>query len=213
MKKRSLHTVEDNQFGRGAPYAFPGDIQEAGKFLTLCTFIESSSECLEREFYEEEDTEDVRECFKNATEWPRPYLVASAAYHFLAWTSKIDAFDWKKLFYVLLTVGEPLFEMIHRNKWADPNRESIRKGFKMELESVIELDDRKCPYSKIQWFHEGGASWFQFGTQKGRVSPENLLGSLKLVGTNETVARLAVREVFETETLYPFYTALLHHHL
>ena len=62
---------------------------------------------------------------------------------------------------------------------------------------------------QIQWFREREALWFQIGTERGRVSPENLLGCLALASVNETVVRLAVREVFETETLYPFYTALL----
>ena len=67
---------------------------------------------------------------------------------------------------------------------------------------------------QIRWFHERGASWFQIDDRDGKgylgkCYPENLLGCLALASTNETVARLAVKEVFETETLYPFYTALL----
>ena len=209
MNKQSSHTVEDNQFGQGAPYAWPGDIHEARRFLALCRDLKSSADYLKCDFYNADQVDDVRERFQGVTEWPLPYLVASAAYHFLAWRSKIDASNWKKLFDTLLTVGEPLFEMIHRNGWAEPNKESIREGFKMELEFVIALDDRKSPYRQMQWFRKGEASWFQFGAEKGRASPENLLGCLELAGTNETVARLAVREVFETETLYPFYTALL----
>ena len=219
MNAKLLHHCDDTEFGRGAPYAWPGDFEEADKFLSFCTYIESSGECLECEFYEEDDAEDVRERFKGVTEWSLPYLVTSAAYSFLTSKSQIgesiqnvrrvDAFAWGKLFFVLLTVGEPLFQMIHRNGWAEPNKESIRDGFKHELKFVIRLDDCRISYSQIQWFRERGASWFQIGAKKGRVSPENLFGCLKLAGTNETVARLAVREVFETETLYPFYTALL----
>ena len=99
--------------------------------------------------------------------------------------------------------------MIHRNGWAEPNKEFIRNGFKHKLKFVIRLDDCKISPWQIHWFLERGAVWFQIGAEKGRASPENLLGCLELAGTNETVARLAVREVFETETLYPFYTALL----
>ena len=78
MKNLSLHTVEDKEFVKGGPYAWPGDIYEADNFLTLCTIIESSSECLKCDFYEEEDTEDVTERFKNATEWPLPYSLRCA---------------------------------------------------------------------------------------------------------------------------------------
>ena len=219
MTKQSLHTVEDKEFGTGGPYAWPGNFEEADEFLDVCTLIESSGECLEFEFYEEEDAEDVRERFKGVTEWPLPYLVASAVYCFLAWRNRmgeriwnvgrIEAFDWKKLFSVLLTVGEPLFEMIKRNGWAELNKESIKEGFVRYLQLVIRLDDRKSQYMQIQWFHEKEGSWFQIGAKKGRVFSKNLLGCLALAGVNETVARLAVREVFETETLYPFYTALL----
>ena len=219
MDVKSLHTVEDNEFGRGGPYGWPGDLKEADKFLDVCTFMESSAEWLEFEFYEEDDAEDVRERFKGALEWPLPYLVASAAYYFLASRNKmvegiwnvgrIDGYTWSKLFSVLLTVGEPLFQMIKRNRWAELNKEFIREGFRKRLEFVIWLDDRKSQYMKIQWFHEKEGSWFQIGAQRGRVSPENLLGCLALASVNEAVARLAVKEVFETETLYPFYTALL----
>ena len=224
MNKQSLHTVEDNQFGRGSPYAWPGNIHEARRFLAMCTDLKSSGECLECNFYEEDDAEDVRERFKDATKWPLPYLVASAAYCFLAWRNRmaekicnggrIDAFDWENLFFVLLNVGEPLFEMIHRNGWAKSNQESIREGFTQKLELVVEWADPTTQYVQIQWFREREASWFQI-EQSGKIyyygkfSPENLLRCLKLAGTNETVARLAVKKVFETETLNPFYTALL----
>ena len=68
---------------------------------------------------------------------------------------------------------------------------------------------RRAQYMKYNGFMREEASWFQIGAERGRVSPENLLGCLALASVNETVARLAVKEVFETETLYPFYTALL----
>ena len=107
-------------------------------------------------------------------------MVASEAYYFLAWRSRtaekicnvgrIQTFDWKNFLILFLTVGEPLFEMIHRNGWAEPNRESIREGFKRELELVIELDDKKSSYEKIYWFRERGASWLQLGADKGRAS-------------------------------------------
>ena len=224
MKKQSLHTVKDKEFGEGAPYAFPGNIHEARRFLAICTDLGSSSECLECDFYEEDDAEDVKERFKNATKWPLPYLVASAAYYFLAWRNRtaekiynvgrIDPFDWENLFFVLLNVGEPLFQMIHRNGWADSNQESIREGFRQKVYLLIEWADPRTQYVQIQWFRERETSWFQIDQSGksyyyGKFSPENLLGCLKLAGTNETAARLAVKEVFETETLYPFYTALL----
>ena len=92
----------DSEFGRGGPYAWPGNLEEADGFLKVCTDIESSGECLEYEFYEEDDAEDVRERFKGVAEWPLPYLVASATYYFLASRNRmgerINAFSWNKLF-------------------------------------------------------------------------------------------------------------------
>ncbi len=219
MTKQSLHLFDDFEFGRGGPYSWPGDIHEARRFLAQCDNLKSSANYLECDFYNADDVKDVRKRFKGAAEWPLSYLVASAAYCFLAWRNRtaekvcnvgrIDAFDWKNLFVLLLTVGEPLFEMIKRNGWAESNKKSIREGFRVELEFVIGLDNSRAQYMQIQWFREREALWFQIGTERGRVSPENLLGCLALASVNETVVRLAVREVFETETLYPFYTALL----
>ena len=224
MKKQSLHTVADSEFGKGGPYAWPGDIHEARRFLPRCADLKSSADYLECDFYNADDVDDVRERFKDVVEWPLPYLVASAAYYFLAWRNRtaeklcnvgrIDAFDWKNLFFLLVVIGEPLFEMIKRNGWAELNKEFIREGFRQRLRLVIGLNDPRSQYRQIRWFHERGASWFQVDDREGEVYlgkcyPENLLGCLALTTTNKTVARLAVREVFKTETLYPFYTALL----
>ena len=224
MKKQSLHTVADSEFGKGGPYAWPGDIHEARRFLPRCADLKSSADYLECDFYNADDVDDVRERFKDVVEWPLPYLVASAAYYFLAWRNRtaeklcnvgrIDAFDWKNLFFLLVVIGEPLFEMIKRNGWAESNKESIREGFRQRLKLVIGLNDPRSQYRQIRWFHERGASWFQVDDREGEVYlgkcyPENLLGCLALTTTNKTVARLAVREVFKTETLDPFYNALL----
>ena len=224
MKKQSLYTVEDKEFGEGAPYAFPGDIHEARRLLALCRDLKSSADYLKCDFYNAADIDDVRERFQGVTEWPLPYLVASAAYYFLAWRNRtakkicnvgrIDAFDWENLFLVLLTVGEPLFEIIHRNKWAEPNRESIREGFRVKLYLVIEFNKSKSRYRPIRWFHEKGRSWFQIDWEEeiaypGKCYPDNVFRCLVLAGINETVARLAVKEVFESKNLSPFYTALL----
>ena len=143
MTKQSLHLFDDFEFGRGGPYSWPGDIHEARRFLAQCDNLKSSANYLECDFYNADDVKDVRKRFKGAAEWPLSYLVASAAYCFLAWRNRtaekvcnvgrIDAFDWKNLFVLLLTVGEPLFEMIKRNGWAESNKKSIREGFRDEL--------------------------------------------------------------------------------
>ena len=115
---------------------------------------------------------------------------------------------------MLLTVGEPLFEMIHRNGWAEPNKESIREGFREKLYLVIEFNKSKSLHRRIRWFHERGGSWFQIDWKEeiahpGKCYPNNVFRCLVLAGINETVARLAVKEVFESKNLSPFYTALL----
>ena len=215
MKKQSLHTVEDSQFGRGSPYAWPGDIHEARRFLARCGDLKLSANYLECDFYNVAGVKDVKKRFKGVTEWPLPYLVASAAYCFLSWgnrtaekicnVGRIDAFDWKNLCRVFLIFGEPLFQMIEKNRLYKPNKEAIREGFIGYLQRVICRDDEI--YDTIQWSHERGASWFQIHERGfdevdrpdtyadyrlGRVSSENLLGCLELASVlasvNETVA-------------------------
>ena len=224
MNKQSPHTVEDKEFEKGGPYAWPGDIHEARRLLAQCCDLKSSANYLKCDFYNADQVDDVRERFQGVTKWPLSYLVASAAYYFLAWRNRtaekicnvgqIDAFDWENLFLVLLTVGEPLFEMIHRNRWAEPNKEFIREGFREKIDLTVELTDPRTQYMQIQWFRERGGSWFQIGWKEeiaypGKCYPKNLLGCLVLAGINETVARLAVKKVFESQNLSPSYTALL----
>jgi hypothetical protein len=57
-------------------------------------------------------------------------------------------------------------------------------------------------------FDEVDRSGLDADYRLGRVSPENLLQCLELAGVNETAARLAVKEVFEAEDLYPLHTVL-----
>ena len=220
MEKQSLHTVADREFGRGSPYAWPGDIHEARRFLARCGDLKSSANYLECDFYNVAGVKDVKKRFKDVVEWPLPYLVVSAAYCFLLWRNRtaekicnvgrIDAFDWKNLCRVFLIFGEPLFEMIKRNGWARSNKESIRDGFTAALMHLIHLNDPNLKAIGVKWVDEGGRSWFDIGFHSpGKCYPENLLGCLELASVNETVARLAIREVFETETLYPLHNALL----
>ena len=221
MTKQSLHSFDDFEFGKGGPYAWPGDFEQAEDFVTCCTVMDG---CLECNFYSGYDLDDLREWYPGITEWPTPYLFASAAYYwltqrFFAYAAyygltqrtgmqiydleKFDAFSWSPLFFLLLVVGEPLFQMIHRNGWYEPNKEAIRKGFMYYLMWDNDI------FVTIEWSYEKGLfEIHESKDRKGRVSPDSLSRCLEFVGVNETVARLAVEEMIETESLSPLLNAL-----
>lgn len=220
----------DQDFGVGAPYAWPGCAFEAEQLLRVCVESKSSSEALDCEFFLCDDYDsdiidlDRQERFKRAKEWPLPYLVTSAIFHILAEAdarskelaliNNLDAprgihdFVWYPLFIPFLAFNEPLVNMVQRNNWFEPNKEAIRQAFRSHVDSLLFYDTLVENNLGIEWSDPQETNWFESKVVGGKTYPEDLLRCLHLFGVNETVANLTVDNVFKTESLAPFYDAM-----
>ena len=97
----------DQEFGPDGIYAWPGCLDVAGRFIEAAPYAESGPDCLDDYFFyeyldcldaelfdehpEKEALELVeaaaksrQELFRDARNWPLPYLVTSAMYHILS---------------------------------------------------------------------------------------------------------------------------------
>lgn len=220
----------DKEFGKGAPFWWPGYLHEADRLLCCCCQCESSVECLDREEFigNDEDMdipdEDGEERFKAARDWPLPYLVASAMYRVLAekdheaqeralasgGSRGISSDMWGKLFFVILCFGAPIPAMLQRNGWLEANREAIRIGFKCTLEAATLILDLN--FYEIEWATEQGNPCFKAPLAGYEATPETGLQCLTIAGVEEGVAKAVMEEVFETHSFVPFRNALLLEH-
>ena len=92
----------DKEFGPGGAYAWPGDLSMARALIETVIWGKSSADCLgdyflywlfgPYDFNEDEELaesigklrEEAQELFKDARNWPLPYLVASAVYEIVS---------------------------------------------------------------------------------------------------------------------------------
>ena len=133
----------DKEFGPNGRYAWPDDVDVAENFMEEVPSAKSSADGLDddffyryvtyrdgylfREYPEEEAWELVesaaksrQELFKDATEWPLPYLVTSAVYKILSakdesvyMISRLgDYFFWS-----FLSFNQPLFDVLQSKGW------------------------------------------------------------------------------------------------
>ena len=212
----------DQEFGPGGAYAWPGDLSMAIAFLQAALWKRSSADCLNDYFfytllgsYESLHDEDLaettakssQELFKDARNWPLPYLVASAVYKILSINAeKIHIFHhgWRHLFWLFLLFDEPLFDMARAKGWDRIYKNQIREGFQWQLK--YEIEGRTG--HQLIWSSDKDKPWFSCDYFASHAYPEDVLRCLDLVGIDRDLAHLAVDQVFKLQSLTPFYDVL-----
>jgi hypothetical protein len=119
---------------------------------------------------------------------------------------------WSYLFCVFLRVRGPILDMVQRNGWLEPNREAIRKGFRLRLKGLRDynaLADKGFSRIRIEWGNQQGTPCFKNTVMGCEAAPENVLRCLRIANVEQPVAHRAVEEVFKTRSLIPFCNALL----
>ena len=224
----------DKEFGPGGWYAWPADVDVAGRFLTAAPYAKSSAECLDDDFFYEylncldgylfseyppDEAAELaealaksrQELFKDAKSWPLPCLVASAMY-------KIQRFYfhfWGEFLWPFLSFAEPLFDMLRAKGWDKMYRNKLREGFKSRLSHEIHgiASVRDITGNLIVWGSDKDEPkdkpWFRCQNFTSHVCPEDVLRCLDLVGIYPDLARSAVDQVFKLHSLTPFYDVLL----
>ena len=199
-------------FIKAAPYA------KSGPDCLNDDFFYGYLDCLDAHFllnYPAEEVEELaeaaakarQELFRDARNWPLPYLVTSAVYHILSardegvymLTSLGDCFFW-----LFLCFDEPLFDMLRAKGWGKIYRNEMRKGFKFRLRFEI----RGLAANKLMWGGDEGKPWFTCQFFTSHVHPEHVLRCLDLVGIDIGLAHSAVDQVFQLQSLIPLYNVL-----
>ena len=218
----------DKEFGPGGWYAWPADVDVAGRFLEAAPYSKSSAECLDDDFfgdyldcldahlfynYPEEEAAELaeaeaksrQELLKDAKNWPLPYLVASAVYKILSTQEIHKSSDfWSDFLWPFLVFDEPLFDMLRAKGWDNMYRNELRKWFKFQLSFEI----RGVTLNKLVWGSDREKPSFTCQGFTSHISPEDLLRCFDLVGIDPDLARSAVDQVFKLQSLTPFYDAL-----
>ena len=216
---------------RGGAYAWPGDPSTAMALIETVMWEKSSADCLGDYFlymvlgsydsncYDSDEEEDLaesigksrqelREVFKDAKNWPLPYLVASAVYELVSKDPEIFRINyevWRHLFWVFLLFDEPLFDMLRAKGWDKMYRDNIVDGLKSQLK--FEIYDLTTHL--ILWSSDKDKPWFTCRNFSSRVYPKDVLRCLDLVGIDQDLAYMAVDQVFKLQNLTPFYNVLL----
>ena len=142
----------DQEFGLGGAYAWPSDLDVAEGLIRAAPTEKSSADCLNDYFfynflgsYEDED-EDLaeataksrQELFKDAKNWPLPYLVASAVYEILSKDTEMSLSVSRHFLWLFLLFDQPLFDMLRAKGWDKIHQKTIRKGFQWQLKHEIQ---------------------------------------------------------------------------
>ena len=215
----------DKEFGPGGWYAWPADVDVAGRFLEAAPYSKSSAECLDDDFfgdyldclddhlfdnYPEEEAAELaeaeaksrQELLKDAKNWPLPCLVASAVYKILS-IHKSYGF-WSDFLWPFLVFDEPLFDMLRSKGWDKVYQNKLRKGFKFQLSFEIDGFTGK----KLVWGSDKEKPSFTCKGFASHIYPEDLLRFFDLVGIDPDLARSTVNQVFKLQSLTPFYDVL-----
>ena len=87
----------------------------------------------EKEAYElaEATAKSRQKLFKDARDWPLPYLVASAVYKMLSTEGKqihMISHLWRELLWPFLSFDEPFSDMVKAKGWGKPTGKSFERG-------------------------------------------------------------------------------------
>ena len=220
----------NEEFGPGGIYAWPADLDVAGRLLEAAPCEKSSADCLDDDFFSEyldhlddhifeefpeeeayELAEAARkfrqELFKDATEWPLPCLVASAVYNILSTeTEQIHMISnlWRELFWPFLCFDEPLSDMVKSKGWGKTYRKELREGFKLQLRFEI----HGLTGNRLMWGNDKDKPWLTCQYFASHIYAEDVLRCLDLVGVDPALAHSAVDKVFKLQSLTPLYRVL-----
>ena len=230
----------DQEFGPGGAYAWPGDPSTAMALIETVMWEKSSADCLgdyflymvlgsyDSDCYDSDEEEDLaesigksrqelREVFKDAKNWPLPYLVASAVYELVSKDPEILRINyevWRHLFWVFLLFDEPLFDMLRvkgfvghpwpTKGWDKMYRDNIVDGLKSKLKFEI----KSLTTHLILWSSDKDKPWVTCQYFTSHAYPEDVFRCLDLVGIDRDLAHLAVDQVFKLQSLTPFYDVL-----
>jgi hypothetical protein len=221
----------DQIFGPGGRYAWPADLDVAEALIRAALSAKSSADCLNDWFFShmlgfdqeyeglrfnedeiddlvEAKVESTQELFKDAKNWPLPYLVGSAVYHIVSKnTEKIHMIShvWHNFLWLFLLFDEPLVKMFRGKGWDKIYKNSIREGFKWQLKFEIQ----GLTNNRLLWSSNKDKPWFACRYFTSRIYPEDVLRCLDLVGIDRDLAHLAVDQMFKLQSLTPFYDVLL----
>ena len=226
----------DQEFGPGGIFTWPGNLDVAKRFIEAALEAKSSADCLndaffyrylssldehlfddypEDEAYELVETaaKDRQQLFREARNWPLPYLVASAMYHILSTEAEeihMISNSWDYFFWLFLSFDEPLFGMLKAKGWDKIYRNEIREGFKLRLRYEI----RGLTLNRLRWGSDKDEPkdkpWFTCEGFTSHFYSEDVLRCLDLVGIDPGRAHLAVDKVFKLQSLTPLYRVLYH---
>ena len=220
----------DYEFGPGGIHEWPADLDVAEKLLQAAPYEKSSADCLDDDFFSEylahldkhlfEDfPEDEayelaeaavkarQELFKDAVNWPLPYLVASAVYKMLSTEGEeihMISDLWDELLWPFLCFDEPLFGMLRAKGWGKIYRKEIREGFKLQLRFEI----GGLTTNELMWGNDKDKPWLALQDFASHIYAEDLLRCLDLVGIDPDRAHSAVDKVFKLQSLIPLYRVL-----
>ena len=157
----------------------------------------------------EEAAKSRQELFRDARNWPLPYLVTSAVYHILSTKAEriyiINGF-WHYFLWLFLSFDKPLFDMLRVKDWGKIYRNEIREGFQDRLSFEI----HGLTGNRLMWGSDKGKPWFTCQFFASHIYPEDVLRRLDLIGIDPGLAHLAVDQVFQLQSLIPLYDALSH---
>ena len=227
-----MNNTYEQEFGPGGAYTWPGDLDVAKEFIRAVPGEKSSANCLTDQFfssmfdsyYEEYEelgfNEDeiwdladakvtsTQELFHDAKNWPLPYLVGSAVYYiFSENTEQIHMIYHvsRDFLWLFLMFNEPLFDMLRGKGWDTLYKNTIREGFKRQLEYEIQ----GLTGHQIKWSSDKDKPWFSCDYFASHAYPEDVLRCLDLVGIDRDLAHLAVDQVFKLQSLQPFVDILV----
>ena len=224
----------DQEFGPGGIYAWPGCLDVAERFIESVPYAKSSPDylnddffyeyldCLDAHFfrhYQGEEGQELaeelaaeaakarQELFRDARNWPLPYLVASATYKILSArdegvymiTRLGDCFFW-----LFLCFDEPLFDMLRAKGWGKIYRNEMREGFQFRLS----FEMRGLTVNRLMWGSDKGKPWLTCKGFTSHIYSEDVLRCLDLIGIDPGLAHSAVDQVFKLQSLVPLYDVL-----
>ena len=216
----------DHEFGPDGMYAWPACPDVAERFVEAAPYAKSGPDCLNDDFfydyldcldahlflnYPSEEAEELaeeaskgrQELFRDARNWPLPYLVASATYKMLS-TRPQRVNMWYWFLWPFLCFDEPLFGMLRAKDWGKIYKNEMRKGFKSRLRFEISSSVGK----RLMWGSDGKKPWFTCACFTSHIYPEGVLRCLDLIGIDPGLAHSAVDQAFKLQSLIPLYDVL-----
>ena len=213
----------DHEFGPDGTSAWPACPDVAEKLVEAAPYAKSGPDCLNDDFfydyldcldkhlflnYPEEEAEKLaeeaakgrQELFRDARNWPLPYLVASATYKMLS-TRPHGIRMWSRILWPFLCFDEPLFDMLRVKGWGKIYKNDMREGFKSQLR--FEIDE-----NRLMWGSDEGKPWFTRQFLTSHIYPGDVLRCLELVDIDPGLAHSAVDQAFKLQSLIPLYDVL-----